>query len=137
VHQTDSNWRHLGLLVALAAMLSLMLAACSSGTTAPSSSAAAGSAGTGASGAMTVTLQNFAFSPSTLNVPVGTKVTFTNKDQTEHTATNGKDGIRAANALFDLSLKAGASDSFTFDKAGTYDVTCRFHPAMHMTITVG
>jgi plastocyanin len=68
---------------------------------------------------------------------VGTKVTFTNKDQTEHTATNGKDGIRAANALFDLSLKAGASDSFTFDKAGTYDVTCRFHPAMHMTITVG
>jgi len=140
VHQTDSTRhprRHAGLLVTLGVTLTLILAACTGGTSTPSSSAAAGSAGAGASGVTTVTLQNFAFSPTTLKVPVGSRVTFTNKDQTEHTATNGKDGTKATNGLFDLSLKAGGSDSFTFDKAGTYDVTCRFHPAMHMTITVG
>ena len=85
---------------------------------------------------MTVTLQNFAFSPTTLTVPVGSTVTFENKDATEHTATNGKDGEKADGALFDIKLATAASDTFTFDKAGTYDVTCLIHPTMNMTITV-
>lgn len=151
MHQTDSTRRSAGPLVAVAATLSLILAACSGGTAttpttahtaaatpsaAATQSAAAGTSTT-ASGEAAVMLASFAFSPATLSVPVGTKVTFMNMDATEHTATNGKNGTKADNALFDLTLKAGASDSFTFDKAGTYDVTCRIHPGMHMTITVG
>ena len=57
-------------------------------------------------------------------------------DSTKHTATQGKDGQKADDAQFDLQLDPGASDSFTFDTAGTYDVTCTIHSQMNMTITV-
>ena len=71
-----------------------------------------------------------------MTVPVGSTVTFTNNDSTKHTATNGKDGQKAANSLFDLQLDPGSSDTFTFATAGTYDVTCTIHSQMNMTITV-
>ncbi len=146
--------RPLRLFLIATPILALLLAACSGGTTTTPTTAAATSTAAasqsasasasesaepsdgGASGEMTVTLQNFAFSPTTLTVPVGSTVTFENKDATEHTATNGKDGQKADDALFDIKLATGASDTFTFDKAGTYDVTCLIHPSMNMTITV-
>ena len=147
---TDSV-RPLRLLLIGTPIMALLLAACSGGTTATPTTAAATSTAasqsasasesesaepSGGAGEMTVTLQNFAFSPTTLTVPVGSTVTFENKDSTEHTATNGKDGQKADDALFDIKLATGASDTFTFDKAGTYDVTCLIHPSMNMTITV-
>ena len=61
---------------------------------------------------------------------------FDNKDVVAHTATNGTNGLPAKGALFDLALPVGASASYTFDKAGTYQVTCKLHPSMNMTITV-
>ncbi|HET8570876.1 MAG TPA: plastocyanin/azurin family copper-binding protein [Candidatus Limnocylindria bacterium] len=146
MHQTDAIRRTPVPVVVLAASLMLVLAACSGGSSATPTtgaatppattpSAATGSGGA-ASGDQTVSLQNFAFSPTTLTVPVGTKVTFTNNDSTKHTATEGKDGKKADGARFDLQLDPGASDSFTFDTAGTYNVTCLIHSSMNMTITV-
>ena len=61
------------------------------------------------------------FNPSQLTVKVGTTVTFTNKDNANHTATN-------LNGLFD-SGKITSGNSFTqlFDKAGTYSFYCNYH----------
>jgi|SRR5437879_5094214 len=111
------------------AALSLALVAC---TSSPSSSA---QSSTG-SGGNTVTLSGLAFSPTSLTVTVGTKVTFQNKDTVDHTVTNGKDGKPDANAAFDKSLPAGQSVDITFDKAGTFKVTCKIHSSMNMTVTV-
>ena len=112
------------------AMLILVLAACSGAT---SSSAAAGGDGGGSDTAETVSLAGGAFSPSSLTIPVGTTVTFT--DTSGHTVTEGTDGTAVDDPIVD---EQGGPDPIevTFDEAGTYDLTCKIHPSMHMTITV-
>lgn len=71
-----------------------------------------------------------------LTIAVGETVMWMNGDTFAHTATQGSDGVAVPDALFDLQLAAGASDSYTFAEAGTYEVTCTLHPTMNMTITV-
>lgn len=89
-----------------------------------------------ASGAVTmVEILNSDFGPD-LTVAAGTTVMWMNGDGYAHTATQGSDGVRAPDALFDLQLAAGASDSYTFAEPGSYQVTCTLHPTMNMTITV-
>ena len=126
--------------VAMIAVTGLLLAACNGGAS-PTTAASSGgtSASTGAStgtGAATVTIQNIAFSPATLTIKAGTTVNFSNQDTVGHTATNGVNGTPDPNALFDIDLPAGVAGSFTFVKPGTYQVTCKIHHGMHMTITV-
>ena len=111
------------------AALSVALVAC---TSSPSSSAQSSSG----SGGNTITLSGLAFSPTSLTVAVGTTVTFKNNDTVDHTVTNGKDGKPDANAAFDKSLPSGQSVDITFDKAGTFKVTCKIHSSMNMTVTV-
>jgi plastocyanin len=129
--------RRSALLVATVS-LGLVLAACStntaSSTAATQSTAASQSAA--AAGGTVVKLSGFKFDPATLTIKVGTKVTFQNMDGVDHTVTNGKDGTPEASALFDMSAPAGASVDFTFTTAGTFNVTCKIHHAMNMTITV-
>ncbi|HZU72082.1 MAG TPA: cupredoxin family copper-binding protein [Acidimicrobiales bacterium] len=101
-----------------------------SGTT---STTKAPSATTTTSGQKTfaITIQNFAFSPSNLNVPVGATVTVTNKDSSTHTWT-------ANDGTFDSGdLAQGKSFSFTFKKAGSYPYKCTLHTFMTGTVTVG
>jgi plastocyanin len=111
-----------------------------------SSSSPAGSAGASASAeaspsaaasgtATMVKILNSDFGPD-LTLAVGTTVMWMNEDSFAHTATEGSNGVAAPDALFDLQLAAGASDSYTFTEAGTYEVTCTLHPEMNMTITV-
>lgn len=77
-----------------------------------------------------VTIQNFAFSPASLTVKVGDKVTWTNQDSVGHSAT-------ADDSSFDTGvLQQGQSGSVTFSKAGTYTYHCSVHPNMHGTIIV-
>jgi len=79
---------------------------------------------------VSITIQNFAFSPATITVPVGTTVTWTNVDSAPHTAT-------ADNGTFDTGrLQQGQSGSYTFAKAGTYTYYCAVHPMMKATIVV-
>lgn len=113
------------------AALSLALVAC---TSSPSSSASAQSSS--GSGGNTVTLSGLAFSPTSLTVKAGTTVTFKNSDSVDHTVTNGKDGKPDANAAFDKSLPTGQSVDITFSTAGTFNVTCKIHSSMNMTVTV-
>ncbi|HYM84877.1 MAG TPA: cupredoxin family copper-binding protein [Candidatus Dormibacteraeota bacterium] len=104
----------------LLAITVLAIAACSSGST-PGASAGAN--------ATAVTIQGFAFGPSTLDVAVGSTVTWTNKDSTTHTVT-------ANDGSFDSQVPSGQTFSQTFSKAGTFAYHCKIHPTMTATITV-
>jgi plastocyanin len=117
-----------------------------SGVPAPSGSQAAESASAAASPSLeasptasgataTVTIANSDFGPD-LTVAAGSAVTFDNADSLPHTATQGSNGAKTPDALFDLQLAVGTSDTYTFADAGTYEVTCTLHPQMNMTITV-
>jgi len=86
------------------------------------------SAGTTASGTA-VAIDNFAFSPATLKVKVGRKVTWTNKQGVAHTVT-------ADGGAFDHPMPSGARFSFAFAKAGSFAYHCTIHPSMHATIVV-
>lgn len=80
-----------------------------------------------------VSLNRMAFFPSTLNVPVGTTVKWTNSivDKVDHTVT-------ANDLSFNSStLTPGSPYSFTFAKAGTYAYFCSLHPEqMRATVVV-
>ncbi len=87
--------------------------------------------------AVTITASEFKFSPSSIQVPLGQKVTFTldNKGVVEHDVT-----IQAAG--FTLLAKAGqvATGEFTFNKAGVFDFFCSIpghkEAGMRGTLTV-
>ena len=84
----------------------------------------------------TVRLSQFAFDPEELTIAAGTEVTFVNADSAAHTVTEGTDGTAVEDPIIDEELEQSGSTSFTFEEAGTYDITCRFHPSMQLTITV-
>ncbi len=76
---------------------------------------------TGTRGEAEVWLEYKLFNPAQLTVKVGTTVTFTNKDNANHTATN-------LNGLFDSGkITNGNSYTFLFDKPGTYSFYCNYH----------
>jgi plastocyanin len=79
-----------------------------------------------------VAIKNFAFSPASLAVKVGTKVTWTNQDSDAHTVTSDRSG----GLLSSKALNSGDTFSYTFTKAGTYKYLCTIHPFMTATVTV-
>lgn len=113
-------------------------ASAAASTAEPPAASAATSPSEGAvvGGDTTVTISGRSFGGD-IRIAAGSSVTFVNEDEFGHTVTNGVDGVAAADALFDVSLPAGAtSDPIAFDTPGVYDVTCKVHPTMHMTIAV-
>jgi plastocyanin len=77
-----------------------------------------------------VTIDNFTFNPSTLTVPSGTTVAWTNQDDMVHTVTE-------ANRLFSSkSLETGDVYTHTFTTPGTYTYFCALHPRMTGTVIV-
>lgn len=78
----------------------------------------------------TVVIQNFAFSPNTITVKVGTTVTWINQDSTVHNV------ISDTGAFGSKNLNPGESYNFTFTQAGTYPYTCTIHPSMKGTVIV-
>ena len=80
--------------------------------------------------AATVKIDNFSFSPATLEVKAGSTVTWTNADDIPHTVVSD-DKIFKSKAL-DTDEKF----SFTFDKPGTYPYFCSLHPKMTAKVVV-
>lgn len=78
-----------------------------------------------------ITIQNFAFSPATITIPVGTTVVWTNQDSAPHTAT-----ADAAGGFDTGMLQKGQSGKITFNTAGTFAYHCTVHPRMVATIVV-
>jgi len=113
--------------------LSLLLAACASSTpSADTGTTPSATTADGGGGGETVSLSGNAFSPSSLTIASGTTVTFT--DTATHTVTEGTDGEAVDDPIVDES--GGADIEVTFDEPGTYNITCKVHPEMNMTITV-
>jgi len=112
--------------------LTLLLAACAA---ASSPTPAAEEDGDGGGEASTVTISGSSFGDD-ITVASGTTVTFNNEDSLPHTVTEGTDGTAVEGAAFDEEVAAGASVDVTFDEAGSFDVTCKIHPSMSMTVTV-
>jgi plastocyanin len=79
-----------------------------------------------------VSIENFAFSPQTIEIAVGDTVTWTNNDSTSHTASQSPSGSGFQSG----TLAPGASFSQTFDTPGTYDYFCEFHANMTGAVVV-
>jgi|GEM_PF-1521141 len=76
-----------------------------------------------------ISIKNFSFNPSTLNVDKGTTIVWTNNDQVPHNVV----GDNFASG----TLNPGDSYSYTFDADGSFAYQCTFHPQMAGTIIVG
>ena len=78
-----------------------------------------------------IAIADLAFSPPDARVSVGTHVTWTNEDPTEHTVT-------AENGAFgSQTLSTGESFSFHAGEPGTYRYVCAIHPEMKGVLRVG
>jgi plastocyanin len=78
----------------------------------------------------TATIRQFAFQPSNIEVGVGSTVSWTNDDATQHSVTS-------ASGSFDSGLFGqGGEFSHTFDTVGTYEYFCMRHPSMRGSVTV-
>ncbi len=105
--------------VALLIASALSLAACSSGGGATSPAAPK------ASGATTIVIRNFAFSPATTTVTPGATVTVDNEDQVTHTLTSSKGDFTTGD------IPPGHSKTFTAPTtAGSYPYICSIHQYM-------
>jgi plastocyanin len=77
-----------------------------------------------------VEIADFAFSPGTLEVPVGSDVTWRNADPTAHT-------VSARDGAFDSgTVDPGAAFGITFERAGTFEYFCQIHPTMRGSVRV-
>jgi plastocyanin len=75
-----------------------------------------------------VTIKNFSFSPSPLNIKVGTTVVWLNQDPVLHHI--------KSDTFESGDLSQGQSFQFTFNAAGTYDYICKIHTTMKGKIIV-
>jgi plastocyanin len=80
--------------------------------------------------AVEVKIDNFSFGPQAQTVPVGTTVTWTNRDDIPHTVVS-TDGVFKSKVL-DTDEKF----SYTFAKVGTFAYFCSIHPKMTGKIVV-
>jgi plastocyanin len=128
-------------MLAWLAILTILLAACGGaaestpaddGGGEPTASPTEEDGGDGGETGNTVSLAGNQFSPSTLTISAGDTVTFT--DTASHTVTEGTDGTAADDPIVDET--GGEDVEVVFDEPGTYNITCKIHPEMNMTITV-
>ncbi len=77
-----------------------------------------------------VEISGFAFVPATITIPVGTTVTWFNKDSVAHT-------VSSREGVFDSgNLSGGATFSYTFDQNGSFEYYCKIHPYMKGEVIV-
>jgi plastocyanin len=77
-----------------------------------------------------VKVDNFSFGPGTLTVPVGTTVTWVNRDDIPHTV------VSIEGAFKSKVLDTDQKFSFTFNKTGSFPYFCSVHPKMTGKIIV-
>jgi plastocyanin len=83
-----------------------------------------------ATGANTIVIKEFHFSPMSLAVPAGTEVIWKNLDGEPHTVVSIEGVFRSS------GLDQNDSFAFKFDRPGTYKFLCSIHPQMLGTIIV-
>lgn len=74
--------------------------------------------------AISVTIDNFSFTPKEITVSKGTTVTWINNDDVPHTVVSTDKKFRSK------ALDTDEKFSFTFSDSGTYAYFCSVHPVM-------
>ena len=82
------------------------------------------------SGVVKVAITNYSFVPDKLTVKAGTRITFTNHDNTAHTATADHGGFGTG------TIAPDKSRTITVKRTGSYPYHCLFHAFMTGSITV-
>jgi len=77
-----------------------------------------------------VVMDNFSFSPPTASVPVGTTITWTNRDDVPHNVVSTEQKFKSR------VLDTDEQFSRRFDAPGTYPYFCSLHPRMTGRIVV-
>lgn len=77
---------------------------------------------------VTISIQNFAFSPSSVTVAKGTRVTWINNDSAPHQI---KGDVFAS-----PTLAQGENWYYISNQAGTFNYHCSIHPSMTGSVTV-
>ena len=93
----------------------------------PSQASLVPSAATGGD-STAIEIKDLAFNPATVNVPSGSRVTWTNGDATAHTVTFDDASADSGN------LEPRSSFDHTFVGAGTFAYHCSIHSFMHGTV---
>jgi plastocyanin len=81
-------------------------------------------------GATDVLTSSMLFFPNAIKVKPGTRVTWTNGDNTPHTVTANDKAFDSKN------LEPGKSFGHTFERAGKFEYLCDIHPQMKATVEV-
>jgi len=76
-------------------------------------------------------MKGFAFAPARAEVAAGGRVTWTDRDESNHTATFADDAVKDVD-----NLRPGKRASVAFAEPGTYAYVCEFHPTMTGTVIV-
>src|SRR5215472_16215221 len=79
-----------------------------------------------------VKIDNFSFGPAAVTIPLGSTVTWTNRDDIPHNVVSADDPKVFKSKVLDTDEKF----SFTFTKAGTYAYFCSIHPKMTGKVVV-
>jgi 3',5'-cyclic-AMP phosphodiesterase len=82
-------------------------------------------------GARDIAVDNFNFAPSTTSVPVGSTITWTNRDDVPHNIVSAERKFKSP------VLDTDERFSHRFDDPGTYKYFCSIHPKMTGQIVVG
>lgn len=136
-----SNHRIRASLLGLVTILVLLVvAACGtdepknpSPTTAPS--IATGTSVSAQTSKSEVNVKIFRFEPTSLKVPIGATVKWTNSDEILHTVTSGAPGQEDAKFNGDMNGQ-GTSFTFAFTTPGTYSYFCSRHNGMRGEVDV-
>src|SRR5689334_7692932 len=103
-----------------------------------------GSSGGGGTGAATITMGGTSFSGTTdVTIKAGQAVTFDDSNGGSHHLVTGSNGTFSQEAGAPSEFGANGTDfssgdtkTITFATAGTYHITCTFHPSMEANTTV-
>jgi plastocyanin len=121
--------RHLTASLAALATVAALVAGCGGSGDTPTATQSGGSAQHAAASGDSVAISNFKFTPASVTVSRGARITVANHDTTAHTAT-ADDG-----QSFDTgNIDPGSSATITLSKSGTYKYHCDIHPFMHGTL---
>lgn len=83
-----------------------------------------------AAGPPQVDIKDFTYGPPELTVPVGVRVTWTNRDEEPHTITS------ATGAFSSTGLSHDETFTQTFTRPGRYAYFCALHPQMRASVVV-
>ena len=147
---TSKRLKILVMFLAILALGSILLAACSrpgtitktTGTTPTASSGGGGSSGGCASGTVHMDASNFV--QKCVNISKGSKVTLVDDVQVLHIITNGhwvndtpqlsvQPGVPSIN---NVNISGGSADIGPFNTAGKFNVLCTVHVGMNLVVNV-